>query len=83
MEAKTGERPKELDECEPPIGALHIWQWFWELNGTRTSNGFGANPIQYSEIVAWARLHGIRPKGLEIELIRALDGLYLGVAREE
>ncbi|MCL1894818.1 MAG: hypothetical protein FWG02_11425 [Holophagaceae bacterium] len=32
VEARTGKRPHELDECGIPRETFHIWEWFWELN---------------------------------------------------
>jgi len=77
LERRTGERPKELDECEIPDGASHVWQWFLELNAARTGNGYGPNPITYSEIRAWMVLKGVAVRAFEVDLIRALDTAYL------
>lgn len=51
---------------------------FIDLDSTRTSNGFGINPIQYSEMLAYFKLFHIEPEDYEITAIRLLDN----VARE-
>jgi hypothetical protein len=75
----TGQKPKELDECEIPDEAMHIWEWFHEVHSARTSNGFGPNPIGYAEIAAWSKLSGIRPNMHEVKMLRELDRVYLEV----
>lgn len=47
------------------------------LDATRGSNGFGPNPITYSEIAAWRSLTGARPTEREVEALRAIDGAFL------
>jgi SAM-dependent methyltransferase len=47
VEKKTGRRPKELEACEIPVEAAHIWGWFHELHAARPSSGFGPNPIKF------------------------------------
>jgi hypothetical protein len=50
-----------------------------ELSGTRTSNGFGPNPISFTEMQAWAILNGIAPTPWEIRLLRRLDAATLAI----
>jgi hypothetical protein len=79
----TGQKPRELDECEIPDAAMHIWEWFWELHSTRSSNGFGPNPISYAEIAAWSKLSSIKPNKHEVKMLRELDRVYLEAAAKE
>jgi len=65
------------DEPELLPEITHIWDWFLELTATRGSNGFGVNPITYTEIDAWSRLLKTEPSPLEIELIKIIDSVYL------
>jgi len=48
---------------------------FIDLDSTRTSNGFGINPIQYSEMLAYFELFNIEPEDYEITAIRLLDSI--------
>lgn len=72
--ARSGLPPPEgLSEYECPDAAEHLWRWFLEVSRRRGSNGFGANPISYSELEAWSRLTETRLSALEVDWIMALD----------
>jgi len=60
-----------------PVELAYLFAWFTELSAARGSGGFGANPISYAEIDAWARLTGTAPTPFEISVIRLLDGALL------
>lgn len=64
---------REIEEPEIPPAGFHILEWFWTLDAGRGSNGFGANPISYSDILAWAALSGAEPEPWEVGAIKALD----------
>lgn len=59
-----------------PPELTYLWGWFQELSATRGSNGFGPNPITYTEIGAWSRLTGRLIRPTEVRLIMTLDGLF-------
>lgn len=75
---QTGARPALLED-EPliPIACRHVWEWFQALAAARGGNGFGPNPLSYTEIDAYTRLIGVRITGQEITWLRMLDSLYL------
>lgn len=50
-----------------------------ELSGSRTSNGFGLNPISFTEILSWATLAGVAPTPWEVRLLKRLDAATLAV----
>lgn len=79
----TGQLPKELEASPCPHELSYIWSWFLELSGARSSNGFAANPIQYSEIDAWARLKKINITPFEVEAIVKIDGVFLSHMAEK
>jgi hypothetical protein len=55
-----------------------VWSWFLELSASRGSNGFGGlDPLSYTEIDAWARLHGVAPTPFEVGVLRRLDQALL------
>ena len=68
----------------PPLPILlrHVWFWFCELSGSRSS-GMAANPISYTEIEAWGRLTGRRPDVREVRLIVMLDSVWRSVHGED
>jgi hypothetical protein len=72
---RRAEREKEL-ECPPfPLALEYIWRIFKRLARRRTSNGFGSNPITWSDIAAF-EVHSKFPlKPWEIEIIEDLDDL--------
>jgi hypothetical protein len=56
---------------------IYILEYFFELHNKRSSNGYGPNPISYSEIVAWDRLTNKYITAEEVELIMKIDNIYL------
>ena len=84
VERQTGFRPPELDEIkECPEDLKYIWDWFLELDSSRTSNGFGVNPITFSDMYSYFQLLKIIPDDIEIMLIRMLDRVALDHYRRE
>jgi hypothetical protein len=43
------------------------------LHNTRSSNGFGVNPINYTEIKSYFDLIGVLPEEWEVNLIKRFD----------
>ena len=78
-----GELPEDYKSLKCPEAVIHCWHWFIELNRTRASNGFGQNPISYTEIVSWSQLTGVVPEPLEVQTIMALDAAYMSVQADE
>jgi hypothetical protein len=64
---------------ELPKACIELWSWFLQLNESRTSNGFGFNPLSYSDIAAFFHLRQVVPEQEEIDLIRRLDRTVLAV----
>lgn len=77
IQRQTGRPHPALQTPPCPPGLDYLLAWFSELSSTRSSNGFGHNPISYAEIMAWATLTRRLPSGLEVEAIRRLDVAYL------
>lgn len=73
---QTGEKPKEL-ENQCPEAFQYLWDYFDQLNGARTSNGFGANPLSYSEIQCWRSLMDIDLTPNEVTILKYLDNEWL------
>lgn len=75
---QTGVKPQELDELHVlPDSCTHVWRWFIDLHNARSGNGFGANPISYTEMKSYFYLMNISPSEWEIELIKKLDNEML------
>lgn len=60
-----------------PAGGALLWTWFTDLNHTRTMHAAGPNPICYQEIEAYARLHRIPVRPDHVEILCAMDRVYL------
>lgn len=75
-----GDRPRLRTDA-----IVHL-ELFEELNRTRTSNGFGPNPITFSEFQACANLYGI-PSGAPRQniwrVIREVDNASLARAHSD
>jgi len=56
----------------------HVWAFFLELNQARSGSGFGANPISYTEILAWSQLTERNLSAFEVSAIKAVDRLFMG-----
>ena len=77
---QTGIKPKELENLiELKQSQYELWSWFMELNESRTSTGFGMNPISYSDIFAYFNLQGITPHKWEVDTLRRLDREVLSI----
>ena len=50
---------------------------FLDLHRARTSGAMTANPIPYSEILAWSHLTGNNPTPWEVGCLTALDAVWL------
>lgn len=66
----------------PEVFSL-IWRDFRSLDSARTSNGYGANPISYSEIQAYAALNSIEFQPWEIEVLKIFDVTLLNLQAEQ
>lgn len=73
----TGKPQPELNGPELPQGAYFVWSWFVKLSSKRTSNGFGMNPISYTEMKSFFDLEGVIPEDWELEILNRLDYMAL------
>ena len=81
---QTGIKPKELEQMlEFPDDMLEVWKFFIDLNNARSGNGFGANPISYSDMYSYFKLIDIQPDGWEVDTIRKLDMIALDAFAEQ
>lgn len=81
---QTGIRPKEFEDLiELPDCCFQVWKWFIDLHNTRGSNGFGINPISFTEIKAYFDLLDIKPEEWELTLIKRFDNEALSAYAKE
>ena len=60
-----------------PRHAAYLWRYFLELDATRTSSGFGPNPITRLEIRLWQEDEGVHLDPWERLALLKVDALYL------
>lgn len=80
MYEATGEKPVELERLQSmdcPYDCFHVWTVFQALCTTRSSNGFGPNPITYQEIIAYMQCGGIWLDSEEIDILKQIDVIYM------
>jgi hypothetical protein len=81
---QTGIKPKELEDVvELPESCISVWKWFIDLHSARGSNGFGINPISYTEIKSYFDLIDLQPEDWEINLIKLFDNEALAAYAKE
>ena len=68
---------------ELPEVFRYVWQDFLALNSARTSNGFGVNPLSYSEIKAYYDLQQQVPEPWEADLIRYMDATVMKIMADK
>ena len=82
VEKATGKRPAALDGPPLPEIADPVWTTFASLHARRNSGMEGPQPLSYEAILAWCNLYGIRLSLWEMEVIEALDALWLRIVQE-
>lgn len=65
------------DEPRIPDCALHVWEWFWELHSSRSSNMNGPEPLYFREIEAWNCMKQMEIGPIEIDILKQLDMTYI------
>lgn len=84
MWRQTGVKPKELEDLiELPEGYHQVWKFFIDLHNARGSNGFGINPISYTEIKSYFDLMQIQAEDYEVTLIKLFDNEALNAYAKE
>jgi hypothetical protein len=77
---QTGVMPKGLEPEEDfPLLLEHIWSAFISLSGGRSMGFSGPNPLSYEQIKAWKELTCNILTPWEVELVKRLDAVYIGV----
>lgn len=56
-----------------PEAMDYLWEWFLELDRTRTSGFTGPDPLTYPIIESWARLMDRAPSPADVELLLQMD----------
>lgn len=74
----TGNKPAQLENLvELPRTMFLLWKWFVDLDASRTSSGFGVNPLSYSDILSYSILENVEFTSEEVQIIKKLDEITL------
>ena len=57
----------------------NVWSAFIALSNSRTMGFSGSNPITYNEIKAWKELTDTPISSREVEVIKSVDVVYMGI----
>ena len=68
---------------ELPSSCEHVWKWFIDLHSSRSSNGFGINPLSYSDTYSYFNLINMQPEEWELDLIKLIDRKVLAIHAKE
>ena len=61
-----------------PFSLAHVWQAFHRLRRRKApSNGFAAQPLEWSDIAAFCTMTRFPLTSWEVELIEMLDDLFM------
>lgn len=81
VERQTGRRVEALEPpTQFPQALSHVWSAFIALSNSRGSGFSGPSPITYEQIKAWKELTETPVVPWEVDAIKRLDTVYMGVA---
>jgi hypothetical protein len=80
VQRQTKKVPKQLqDLVSLPESMMQIWGHFITLDAQRSSNGYSANPLSFTEIASYFSLIKEDVDVWEVQLLRRLDQTLLSV----
>lgn len=83
VEEQTGKWPEAYPPPQVPQDGVEIWTWYWDLRAAAAYGASGPGPLAFTEIEAWTRLVHVQLTPIDIQLLYALDQVYLGCWYEE
>lgn len=78
---KDPERRAQLESelvsppCPPALA--YLWRCYGRIRSRKGASGFGIGPLEWPDIDAFNRLSGARLAPWEVEILEAVDDLYL------
>tara|TARA_R110000822_G_scaffold29328_2_gene86438 strand:+ start:248 stop:592 length:345 start_codon:yes stop_codon:yes gene_type:complete len=80
VERQIGRRPEALEApTDFPMLLSHVWSAFCSLSNSRASGFSGPSPITYTEIQSWKEATQTPLYPWEVEAIKRIDVVYIGV----
>lgn len=74
---RTGFRVEELHFDPPPMEAVHVLHYWYDMSAMRGSSGFGPSPLTPSLIIGWQELRQINLMPVEIDMLMAIEQKYM------
>lgn len=75
--------PELVSGPELPEAGIYLWRWFLDLCRARPQGASAVVPLLWSEVEAYFRLAGIRPRPWEIEIVKALDIAFVETMNDD
>lgn len=75
--------PELADAPQLPAAGMYLWQWFQDLCRSRPQGFNSVLPLAWSEVDSYFRLIGVRPRPWEVEILYALDVLFVDVMNDD
>ena len=66
----------------PPC-AVHVWEWWWELNARRPPGFDALAPLSYTEIHSWILLTGRYMRPEEVRWLITMHNAWMKAIAEE
>jgi hypothetical protein len=75
--------PEQLEPKDAAHEIAYLWEWFCQLSNSRSYAEFGALPITYAEIKAWAELTHSEPTAWDVNVIKQIDSVFIAEANKK
>jgi hypothetical protein len=79
---KRGQYEAELWAPDFPIPLAYLWLAYHRIRRRKGGNGFGAVPIEWSDIDAFNRLSGMALVPWEVAMLERLDDAFMKAMAE-
>ena len=72
--------PRSEREPPFPLHDAYLFQVFQELNAARSHNGFGYNPLTYTELYAYQAMTGTVLNAWQVKMLMRIDQIFLAAS---
>jgi len=82
IEVNRSARRLPRSEREPafPLHDAYLFHIFQELNASRSHNGFGYNPLSYTELYAYQAMTGQVLNAWQVKMLMRIDQIFLAAS---
>jgi hypothetical protein len=72
--------PRSEHEPPFPLHDAYLFGIFQELNASRSHNGFGYNPLTYTEVYAYQAMTGHVLNAWQVKMLMRIDQIFLAAS---